>query len=800
MQTLLQDLRYGARMLRKKVGFTAIAILTLALGIGANTAIFSVINAVLLKPLPYDQAEQLITPRGNQSVPDLQDVQAWSQSYAEVGGINQQPLDYTGGNEPQQLAVGHVTGGFFATLGIPARLGRTLSYDDDKPGGAMVAVLSDELWQQLFNRDPNVLGKTLPLSGNSFTVVGVMPAGFKSPRDNTRLWVPIHVTNAAAAAYRGVHFLHVYLRLKPGVTLQQAMTEMQVLDKRLAETYPAENKNRRTILLPLLDRVVGGIRTTLWVLFGAVGLVLLIACANYANLLLVRGAARQQEMIVRVALGAGQRRIVQQILTESVLLSLLGGVVGLLFAQWGVDVLLALKPENLPRLEAISLDARVLGFALLVSILTGVLFGLAPAWSATRVNVSEALKEGERGGVSAMRHRMRSALIVFEMALAFLLLVGAGLLIKSFWHLRSVQPGFNPDNLVTLRVNLPEKRYKEILQQTQYRQAMLTEVNAVPNVQAALVSELPLSGDSLNHDFTREGWTLPQGEEPNVETRSIEGDYFKVMQIPLRAGREFTPHDNASAPLVGIVNEALVKQHFPNENPLGKRVRWARDDQVNWITIVGVVGDVQHFGLDAPEEPALYTPYAQSGREWKRWMTVVVRGQQSSAASSGALTAAIKNAVWKIDPQLPLTKVLPMTSVMAESFAERRFNMLLLSLFAALAMTLAGVGIYGVISYAVTQRTHEIGIRMALGAQVGDVLRLVIGQGMKLVLIGVAIGLAAALVLTRLLQTLLFGVSATDPLTFAGIALVLLIVALLACYLPARRATKVEPMIALRCE
>jgi putative ABC transport system permease protein len=796
MQTLLQDLRFGARMLIKKPGFTLIAVLTLALGIGANTAIFSVINAVLLKPLPYDQPEQLMTTRGNQSVPDLNDVRAWSQSYAAVGGINQQPLDYTGGSEPQQLLVGHVTGGFFATLGIAAKIGRTLNYDDDKPGGARVAVLSDELWQQLFTRDPNVIGKTLPLGGNSFTVVGVMPAEFKSPRDNAQLWVPIHVTNAEAAAYRGVHFLHVYLRLQPDVTLQQAATEMQVLDKRLAEAYPAENKNRRTILLPLLERVVGDTTTTLWVLFGAVALVLLIACANYANLLLVRGAARQQEMTVRVALGAGQGRIVRQILTESVLLSLLGGIVGLVLAQWGVELLLALKPENLPRLETINLDARVLSFALFVSLLTGIVFGLAPAWSATRVNVNEALKEGERGGVSAARHRMRSALIVFEMALACLLLVGAGLLIKSFWHLRTVQPGFNSDNLVTMRINLPETRYKEIPRQNQYRQALLAEVNAVPNVKAALVSELPLSGDSLNHDFTREGWTLPVGEEPSVETRSIEGDYFQTMQIPLLAGRDFTVHDNADAPLVGIVNEALVKQHFPNENPLGKRVRWARADEIHWITIVGVVGDVRHFGLDAPEEPALYTPYPQSGRVWKRWMTVIARGPQAPAA----LTAAVKTAVWKIDPQLPLTKVLTMSDVLAESFAERRFNMLLLSLFAALALALAGVGIYGVISYAVTQRTREIGIRMALGATVRDVLQLVIGQGLKLALLGVGLGLMGALAATRLLKSLLFGVSATDPLTFLAISALLLGVALLACWLPARRATKVDPMIALRCE
>lgn len=794
MRTLWQDLRYGARLLLKKPGFTVIAVLTLALGIGANTAIFSVINAVLLTPLPYDQPDRLITTRGNQSAPDLADLRAWGHSYAEIGGINQQPLDYTGGSEPQQVRVGHVTGGFFDTLGVPAALGRTLTYADDKPGGERVAVLSDELWRELFNRDPGILGKTLPLSGNSFTVVGVMPAGFKSPRDNAKLWAPLHVTNPEAAAYRGVHFLHTYLRLRSGVTIEQAASEMQALDKRLAEAHPAENKKRRTILIPLLDRVVGDASTTLWVLFGAVGLVLLIACANYANLLLVSGAARQQEMTVRVALGAGRKRLIRQILTESVLLSLLGGLFGVLFAQWGVELLLALKPENLPRLEAIRLDGRVLGFALLVAMATGVLFGLAPAWMATRVNLSDSLKEGERGGSGAARHRLRSALIVVELAMSFLLLVSAGLLIRSFWQLRSVQPGFNPDNLATMRIDLPQTRYKDLAKQSQYRQAMLAQVNSLPNVRAALVSELPLGGESLNHDFTREGWTLSAGEEPSVETRSIEGDYFKIMQIPLLAGRDFTPFDNESAPLVGIINEGLAKAWFANEDPLGKRVRWARDEQPRWITIVGIAGDVRHFGLDAPEEPALYTPYPQSGGEWKRWMTVVARGPQPAAE----LIPAVKSAVWKVDSQLPLTKALTMTGVMAVSFAERRFNMLLLSLFAALAMALAGVGIYGVMSYAVAQRTREIGIRMALGAQIRDVLRLVIGEGLRLVFLGAALGLFGALAATRLLNTLLFGVHATDPMTFFAVGLLLFGVALLACWIPARHATKVDPMAALR--
>lgn len=796
MGAFQQDLRYGLRMLVKNPGFTIVAVITLSLGIGANTAIFSVLNAVLLMPLPYDKPEQLLAMRSNQSVPDLADIRSWSRSFTEIGGLVQQPLDYTGGIEPMQITVGHVTGGYFDTLAVNASSGRTLNHNDDKPGAPMSAVLSDELWRTLFNRDPNILGKPLQLSGNTYTVVGVMPAGFNSPREKVALWVAVNVSNSLAAAHRGVHFLRVYARLKADTTLQQASDEMRLLDKRLAEAYPAENKTRRTVLQPLLDRVVGDTSTTLWVLFGAVSLVLLIACANFANLLLARSVTRHQEMTIRAALGARRFRLIQLILTESVILSLIGGLVGLILAQWGVDLLLALKPEELPRVDSISLDIRVLGFTLLVSTLTGIIFGLAPAWSGRRINLNEALKEGERGASGTARHRMRSVLVVFEMAMALILLIGAGLLIKSFWQLRTVSPGFDSGNLVTMRIELPEKRYKEIPKQIQYRQALLTEVNSLPRVQAALVSELPLSGEWLNHDFTRESWTLPVGEEPSVETRSIDGDYFRVMRIPILTGRGFNAQDNESAPLVGIINENLAKQYFRNEDPLGKRVRWARDEEVNWITIVGIAGDVRHFGLDLPETPALYSPYRQSGREWKRWMALVVRGEGPQAD----LMRVVKNAVRKIDPQLPITNARTMNEVMSESYAERRFNMLLLSIFAALAMILAGVGIYGVMSYMVAHRTHEIGIRMALGAQVRDVLRLVMADGAKLAFPGLGIGLIGAFAATRVLRSLLFGVSTTDLMTFISVSLIILGIAFLACWIPARRAADVDPMIALRYE
>jgi putative ABC transport system permease protein len=795
MGKLLRDLRYGWRMLIRHRAVTAIAIVTLALGIGANTAIFTVVNAVLLRPLPYQEPERLISFRSNESVLDLADVKAWSQSFSEIGGEAQQPLDYTGSGEPLQWTAGLVTGGFFRTLGAQPLLGRMITEEDDRRGGPFVVVLGHAMWQRQFGGDPIVVGKTIMLSGNTYTVVGVMPPDFKSPRGETEVWAPVHVVSAGAA-YRGVHFLRTYARLKPSVTMAQAQSEMIAIDKRLAEAFPAENKRRQTVLFSLHDRVVGQVKPALLILFGAVGLVLLIACVNFANLLLARAAARGQELVVRVALGAGRLRLTRQMLTESVLIAMLGGAAGVALAIWGVDLLVALKPANLPRLETISVDGRALLFTLAVSVLTGVVFGLAPVWQATRVNVSDALKEGGRGEAGAAKHRLRSALVVIEMALALVLLAGAGLLIKSFWQLRNVQPGFNLDNLLTMRIELPEARYQQMPAQTQYRRALLEEVNSLPGARAALVSELPMSGDWLTHDFLVEGQQLSAGEEPDVQTRSVEGDYFRVMQIPLLAGRDFTPQDNENAPLVGIINQSLARRFFREENPLGKRVRWARDDQPNWITIVGVASDIKHFGLDEAEEPALYTPYPQSLRAWKRWMNLVVR----SEGDPSALAQAVKSRVWRVDGQIPVTRARTMIEVMGASVEARRFNMLLLGVFAAVAMLLAAVGIYGVISYSVTQRTREIGVRIALGARPRDVIGMVVGRGMLLTAVGAAAGVALSLALTRLISGMLFGVGARDPLTFTLVSLLLVGVALLACYIPARRASKVDPMVALRYE
>ncbi len=798
METLLNDIRYGVRSFLKRPSFTVVAVITLALGIGLNTAIFGVINAVLLRPLPYHEPERLVSFRSNQSVPDLADVETHARAFSKMGGVVAQSLDYTAGSEPVQFQTGMVTGGFFETLGATAERGRLLSPADDQSGGPYVVVLGHELWQRQFGGDQQIVGKTIPLSGNVYTIIGVTAPAFVSPLDNTEAWVPVRVANPVAAKFRSVHFLRSFARLAPGVSVEQARAELQVIDKNLATQYPAENKNRNTILIPLHERIVGESRGSLLILFAAVSLVLLIACANFANLLLARAAERERELIIRAALGAGRWRLIRQLLTESVLVSLAGGAIAVLLAIWGTSLLVALKPENLPRLQEIGVDGRVLGFTFGISLLTGVIFGLLPAWAASRSGVSEALKEGGRSATAGgARQRLRSSFVVLELAVALILLVGAGLLIKTFWKLRSVEPGFNPEHLLTMRLELPEARYKEGDKQTRFRFQALDAVNSLPGVQAAMISELPLSGDWLDHDFLIEGRPpIAPGDEPSLQSRSVLGEYFDTMQIPLRAGRGFDRQDFADkAPLVGIANAAMVRQYFPSEDPLGKRVRWARDPEIHWITIVGVVGDVKHFGLDLPEEPGLYSPYTQA-QPWKRWMTLVARTQSDPAG----MMQAVKQQIWKVDSQLPLTKVQTLNEVAAASFDARRFNMLLLAIFAGLALVLAAIGIYGVMSYAVTQRTQEMGIRMALGAQASDVLKLIVRNGMALILVGVAIGLAGAFVLTRLMTTLLFGVTATDAVTFITVSVVLIGVALIACYLPARRATKVDPLVALRYE
>ncbi|MDP9003525.1 MAG: ABC transporter permease [Verrucomicrobiota bacterium] len=794
---MIADLRYAFRSLGKAPAFTAIAVITLALGIGANTAIFSVVNGVLLRPLPFPEPERLVTLQSNQSVPELEDIQAQSQSFESTGGVSTQAADYSGAAEPVQIELGLVAGDYFRVLGARAALGRTLTAADNRFGGARVLVLSHELWQRQFGGDPGMVGRNINLAGQSYTVVGVTSADFRPPSAALEAFAPIHVFYPLAAKSRGAHLLRVYARLRPGVTMAAAQSELRVIDQRLAQANPDENRNRQSVLLSLHERMVGSIRPALLVLFGAVGLVLLIACANFANLLLARMASRTQELTVRAALGAGRGRLIRQVLVESVLLALVGGGAGLLLGSWGMDALIALKPEDLPRGENVHLDASVLVFTLALSLATGVVFGILPAWQTTRVEINGVLNSAGRSVTSARSH-FRNILVVVELGLALVLLIGAGLLGKAFWRLTSVSPGFNPVNVLTMRVDLPEARYKAVKTQTQFREQVLENMNSLPGVEASMVSEMPLGGNAINHNFIIEGRPpITLGEEPELYSRSVAGEYFKVLSIPVVQGRALTRQDRADAPLVGVINESMACQYFAGESPLGTRIRWARNEGVEWITIVGVVGNVRHFGLASSEEPAIYTPYAQSGQEWKRWSEIVVRGP---GTSTPGFFGQLKAAVWKVDPAIPVTKVRSMSEVMSVSLAEQRFNTLLLGVFAGVALVLASVGLYGVLAFSVAQRTREIGIRMALGAQAQDVLRLVLRQGLTLSLIGVAAGVCVAWAATRVLAGLLYGVAPTDPATFVALALLLIAVALAACVVPVRRALKVDPIVALRYE
>jgi len=799
LEQLLQDVRFGFRMLRNSPGFTAVAILTLALGIGANTAIFSVINGVLLSPLPYKDPEQLVVLKENDSPPNVMDIQKQTRAFSQGGGINVEKMDYIGASEPVQVRVGLINAGFLETLGVQPILGRIISSGEDVQGGPRLAIVSNHFWKNYLGGDPHAVSHTIQLGGNSYTVIGIMPASFAPPAENPDVFVSLIVRDPRAGAERDLHFMHTYWRLKAGVTLAQAQADMTAIDRRLAEQFPAEEKERKSQLVSLHEWLVGDVRPALLVLFGAVGMVLLIACANFASLLMVRAFAGRQELMIRAALGAGRGRLIRKALTESVLLSVLGGAVGLLFAHWGTSMLLALKPEKLARLSGIHLDTRVLLFVLVVSVLTGIVFGMAPVWIAARANVAEALKESGRSATaSTMGRSIREILVTSELAVALVLLVGAGLLIKGFSRLRSMDPGFNSTNVMTMYLQLPRTRYGEIPKQTQFRRELLTRLNSLPGVQAAMVTDIPLGGNYVGHRFIIDGRPpMAVGGEPEAQTLSVMGNYFHVMQIPLRAGRDFTPLDREGQPLVAMVNEEMVREFFPLENPIGMRIRWAGDTgPPQWMTVIGVVADVKHSGLNQPTDPAVYTPFSQNNEAWRRFMTLAIRTQDASPG----LVEKVKKQIWSMDSQIPVSDVHAMDELIAVSLAQQRFNMLLLGLFAALALILAAVGIYGAMAYTASKRTHEIGIRTALGAQRRDVLRLVMRGGARIALFGIATGIAGALALTRLMASLLFEVKPTDPATFAGVAILLAFVGLAACYIPARRATRVDPMIVLRYE
>ncbi|MFL6213550.1 MAG: ABC transporter permease [Blastocatellia bacterium] len=812
METLWHDLRFATRTLVKKPGFTFVLVLALALGIGANTAIFSVVNAVLLRPLPYKDAERLVwiwetNPKNDiaqesASPPNYNDWKAQNQSFEEMGAFVNTRMTLTGSGEPERYNAAYVTTGFFEVLGVPPQIGRTFTPDEDKPNSANVIVLSYGLWQRRFGGDPGIIGNAITINGRPFTVVGIMPAEFKHPRPEANrqaeMWTPLQV-DYAKAGRRG-DYLGVIARLKPGAAIEQARAEMTTIAAHLEQQYPDSNSNWGTIVVPLHERFVGDVRPVLIVLLGAVGFLLLIACANVANLLLARAAARQKEMAIRTALGARRWRIIRQLLTESVLLAVIGGALGLLLAVWGIEALIALSPGNIPRISEIHVDARVLAFTFGVSLITGVLFGLFPALQAANPNLNETLKEGGRGTTEGSRSgRARRVLVVAEVALALVPLIGAGLMVKSFLRLQDVNPGFNPEHVLAIEIYLPGTTYKEGPQATAFFRELLTKVQNLPGVEAAsAIDTLPLSGGGNVLAFFIEGKTYqPTDNTPDAEYRVVTPEYFQTMNIPLLRGRYLTEQDGPNTPKAFVINDTLARRYFGDEDPIGKRMNLGDDKDPEWYTVVGIVQDTRHESLGAEPYSQMYAVNTQVTR---RSMVLVAR----TTGGPATMIPTIRSTITAMDSTLALNNTRTMAQVMAESLARPRFNMLLMSLFAVVALVLAGVGIYGVMSYAVTQRTHEIGVRMALGASSKQVLKMVVRQGMVLTLVGVGIGLAGAYAVTALIRSLLSGllfqVGTHDPLTFAGIALLLALVALLACLIPARRATKVDPMIALRYE
>jgi putative ABC transport system permease protein len=822
MTNLIHDLRYGVRMLLKKPWVTLIAIVTLVLGIGANTSIFSVVNAVLLRPLPFEESDRLVWLNESSqtmrmisiSYPNFSDWRAQNQVFEKLGVFNLNSYNLTGSGEAERILAGQMSADLFAALRVQAALGRIYTNEEDKPGGPPVVVLSHGFWQRRFGGDPKLLNQTLVFNGRAYTVIGVMPPGFQFP-GRAEMWVPVgQLSDQPNWLQRGNHpGLNGVARLKPDVTIEQARAEMDRIAAGLEKQYPDSNQGNGVIIRPMLEVFVGDIRPALWTLLVAVSFVLLIACANVANLLLARAMTRQKEMALRVALGASRWRIVRQLLTESVLLSLVGGGLGLLLARWGIKLLISINPNGIPRSREIGLDGRVMAFTVAVSVLTGIIFGLAPALQASKTDLQDALKETART-MTAGRRWVRSGLVVVEMALTLVLLIGAGLLIRSFYSLTQVDPGFRYENLLSFSINLPQRKYQNDQQEISFYDRLVQRIRSIPGVQGVGVSSgLPLGNNGWQTSFKVEGQPdPPPGRMPLMEACLAGADYFKAMGIPLLRGRYFTDRDDQShlteeklrglnenqrssaGVNVMIIDEEFARRHWPNEDAVGKRIRLGNDPRSPVVTVVGVVGRVKMDGLNRDSNRV--QGYFHSRQLSFSGMTVVVR----SSVEPSQMVAAAREQVRAIDSEQPVFGVRTLEEIRSDSIAPERLNLMLLGIFAAVALALALVGIYGVMSYAVSQRTHEIGVRMALGANARDVLKLVVRQGMLLALIGVAKGLIAAFALTRLMERLLFGVKAADPLTFAVIPLLLIAVALMACYIPARRATKVDPMVALRYE
>ena len=806
METLVQDLRYGARMLLQKPAFTFVVVLALAVGIGANSAIFSVVNAVLLRPLPYADPERLVmiwmdNSRINvaedwHSFPNYTDYRDHNEVLESIAAFNNRSFSITGSGEPERVQAAWMTASLIPLLGVSPALGRNFSPEEEQPGKDQVVILGHGLWQRRFGGDANIVGQSIMLNGNPRTVIGVMPQGFAFPAKDSEMWVPIALTQQQMANRNAISY-QVIGRIKPGVSFEQAKANLEMVNRWILNQNPNQEGYGLNAVL-YHDQVVGSVRPAQLALLAAVAFVLLIACANVANLLLSRAAARSREIAIRTALGAGRIRIIRQLLTESLLLALLGGGAGLLIAFWGLDLLLAISPSDLPRLDQITIDRRVLGFTLGVSLLTGLIFGLVPALQASRLALTESLKEGGRGSSGGLQgKRIRSGLVVFEVATTLVLLICAGLMIKSFMNIQNVRLGFNPDRLLTARLQLSGTKYSEDVSATTFYQRLLERVEAMPGVESAsAISTLFLSKTPNSTNFTIEGRApFAPNEQVEVPVDIVTPGFFKSMGIPLAGGREFTPQDASGTPNVVIINETMAKRFWQGQDPLGKRFMYGTpgDGEPQWMTIVGVVGDVRRTGFDAEVRPETFLPHGQAPA---RGMMLVIR----SASDPTSLTGAVREAVRSIDGDLPVFTVKPMDALLGDMMAQRRLNMLLFALLAGVALILATVGIYGVMAYSVTQRTHEIGIRMALGAQRKDIVRMVVGQGMALAAAGVGIGILASVLLTRLMTALLYGVSATDLVTFVVISVLLTLVAVVASFIPARRATRVDPMIALRYE
>jgi putative ABC transport system permease protein len=811
MDSLIKDIRYGVRGLLKHPGFTAIVVITLALGIGASTAIFSVVDNVLLRRLPYRNAERIVAieemnregTRGQVTSANFLDWRAQNTVFEHLAAIKTTTTNLALSDHAERIDLAQTNANFFDVFGVAPQYGRLFIPQDEQAGHEPVVIVSDTLWRRRFGSDPSLVGKQLTLDGRNFTVIGITPPGFQYP-DKTELWVPPLklvpelYANQDVTQTRGMGYLAAVALLKPGVTLPHAAAEMETITARLRQQYPTTNNRRFNRVVSLHEHLVGDTNKVLWLLLGAVTFVLLIGCANVANLLLASGAARQKEMAIRTALGASRWRVMRQLFTESTILALTGGAVGVLIAIWGLAAITKLLPGDFPRLNEIHLDLRILGFTFAASVLTGILFGLVPALQISRPDVQESIRETGRGASGSRRqNRFRQALIAGEIALCVVLLAGAGLLFRSFLRLQSVNTGFVSGQVLTARLTPSGTSYNNQADYDKFYNQVIEKVSAIPGVQdAGLINTLPLDKGPTT-GFRVEGRpVLTPDKWPMVNYRAVSPNYFRAMGIPVVQGRAYTERDNSNAPAVMIINQQTAREIFPDENPVGKRITFGNVDQNQqpvWFEIVGVVANVRSLELREESQSEIYFSSLQ---DYWAAMSLVVR----STVEPASLSAAVRQAVNEVDKSVPVSQVKTMDKVVSESITQPRFNLFLLVLFSTVAMLLSAAGIYGVTAYTVSQRTRELGIRLALGAQVGDVLKMILAQGMAVIGVGLVLGLAAAFGLMRLLRSLLFGIGENDPLTFVAITIVLLIVALIACYIPARRATKVDPLEALRAE